>query len=290
MLRRLALFALIVFPVLASLIAQAQQSEVRTGIFRGMKVTYTWYPGKEANAPGKAIFQGDIILDHVDQLPYNGPMRNSMGIAYTQYLWPKVGSVYQVPYMIDPSSGDQANLNTAINQFNSNFSGVIQFVPHTNETDYVNFDFDPNNFSGSCEAYEGRVGGEQTVGGSASCTVATILHEMGHTVGVWHEQSRPDRDTYVNVNYGAVIKGSRGNFDELLDDNQVLSPYDYASVMEYPAFSFSRNGEPCIESIPAGIPLSNPTATAPPTSMASTASMARFRPQSPSPAIPPACR
>src|ERR1022692_4302216 len=28
--------------------------------------------------------------------------------------------------------------------------------------------------------------------------------------------------------------------------------------MEYPAFSFSRNGEPCIESIPAGIPLSNP--------------------------------
>ncbi len=258
MLRRILLSVLTISCLASSLWGQSQSPEVRTGIFRGMKVTYTWVPSKESSGMGKAIFQGDIILDHVDQLPSGNFIGNGLGLAYTQYLWPKVGSVYQVPYIIDPASGDLTNLNTAINQFNSNFAGVIQFVSRTSETDYVNFNFDPNNFSGSCEAYEGRIGGEQTVGGSASCTVATILHEMGHVVGVWHEQSRPDRDTYVSVNYGAVIKGSRGNFDVLLDDNQVLSPYDYASVMEYPAFSFSRNGEPCIESIPAGIPLSNP--------------------------------
>jgi len=255
-LRRLALSVFVL--TLATLTVQAQQPELRTGIFRGMTVTYSWIPGKENNGAGKAIYQGDIILDHVEQIPSGNFTHNSMGLAYTQYLWPKVGSVYQVPYIIDPSSGDQTNLNTAISQFNSNFAGVIQFVAHTTESDYVNFYFDPNNFSGQCETFEGRVGGEQTVGGSASCTVATILHEMGHTVGVWHEHSRPDRDTYVAVNYGAVIKGSRSNFDKFLDDNQVLGPFDYASVMEYPAFSFSRNGEPCIESIPAGIPLSNP--------------------------------
>jgi hypothetical protein len=257
-LRRLALSALMVCLALSALLAHAQQPESRTGIFRGMKVTYMWYPSKESGGMGKAVFEGDILLDHVDQLPSGRVIGNSMGLAYTQYLWPKVGSIYEVPYVIDPASGDVDNLNTALSQFNSNFAGLLQFVPYTNQTDYVNFDFDPNNYSGSCEAYEGRIGGEQTVGGSASCTVATILHEMGHVVGVWHEQSRPDRDTYVNVNYGAVIKASRSNFDILLDDNQVLSPYDYASVMEYPAFSFSRNGEPCIESIPAGMPLSNP--------------------------------
>ena len=257
MIRRLVSSAIAVC-LAAAVSAQGQQPEVRTGIFRGLKVTYTWVPSKANNGMGKAVFQGDIILDHVDEQPSGRAIGNSMGLAYTQYLWPKVGSVYEVPYIIDPSSGDVSNLNTAISQFNSNFAGVIQFVQRTNENNYVNFDFDPNNFSGSCETYEGMIGGEQTVGGSGSCTVATILHEMGHTVGVWHEQSRPDRDTYVNVNYGAVIKGSRGNFDVLLDDNQVLGPYDYASVMEYPAFSFSRNGEPCIESIPAGIPLSNP--------------------------------
>jgi Astacin (Peptidase family M12A)/Abnormal spindle-like microcephaly-assoc'd, ASPM-SPD-2-Hydin len=257
MLRRLALCALIVPFIVPCLFGQSQP-ELRTGIFRGMKVTYAWTPSKENNGTGKAVFQGDIILDHVDQLPSARIDRNSMGVAYSQYLWPKVSGLVSIPYTIDPNSGDLSNLNTAISQFNSNFSGLIQLVPYANQANYVNFYFDPNNFSGSCEAYEGMVGGEQTVGGSGTCTVATILHEMGHTVGVWHEQTRPDRNTYVNVNYGAVIKGSRSNFDQLLDNNQVLSPYDYASVMEYPAFSFSRNGEPCIESIPAGMPLSNP--------------------------------
>ncbi len=259
-LRRIALPALFSLIAITSLLAQAQQPEIRTGIFRGMKVTYTWVPSTEPGkeGTGKAIYQGDIILDHVGQSPEAaGPRPQSVGVAYSQYFWPKVGSVYQVPYTIDPSSGDLTNLNTAISQFNSNFSGVIQFVARSTQTDYVNFLFNSSNLSGVCEAYEGRVGGEQTVGGSGSCTVATILHEMGHTVGVWHEQSRPDRDTYVNVNYGAVIKASRSNFDKLLDDDQLLTPYDYASVMEYPTFSFSRNGEPAIESIPAGIPLSN---------------------------------
>src|SRR5208282_509088 len=252
---RLALPALFVFLFATVLWGRDLQPEIRIGYWRGMKVTYTWVPGKDGK--GKAIFEGDIVLDNVEGSP-NGPRSMSLGVAYSSYLWPAVDGLVSIPYTIDPSSGDLTNLNNAIAQFNSTFTGLIQLVPYTNQADYVNFDFDPNNFSGSCEAYEGRVGGEQTVGGSGTCTVATILHEMGHTVGVWHEQTRPDRDTYVNVNYGAIIKASRSNFDQFLDNDQELTPYDYASVMEYPAFSFSRNGEPCIESIPAGMPLSNP--------------------------------
>lgn len=254
MLRRCALALLVLFAA-STLWGQARQPEIRTGIFRGLKVTYTWIPGKDGS--GKAVFQGDILLDHVQESP-NAPGVDSVGVAYSQYLWPKVGSVYQVPYIIDPASGDLTNLNAAITQFNSTFAGVIQFVARTTEADYVNFNFDANNLSGVCDANEGRAGGEQTVAGSGSCTVATILHEMGHTIGVWHEQSRPDRDTYVSVNYKAVIRASRSNFDKLLDNDQALTPYDYASVMEYPAFSFSRNGLPAIETIPAGMPLSNP--------------------------------
>ncbi|MFI5118141.1 MAG: choice-of-anchor D domain-containing protein [Terriglobales bacterium] len=224
-----------------------------------MKVTYNWVPGK--NGSGRAIYQGDIVLDNVQESPNPHGGIYGVGIAYSKYLWPKVGSVYQVPYIIDPASGAVANINSAISQFNSTFAGVIQFVAHTTETDYVDFNLDPNNNSGVCESYEGRVGGEQFATGAGGtqnpCAVATILHEMGHIVGVWHEQSRSDRDTYVNVNYGAVIKASRSNFDQLLDNDQSLTFYDYASIMEYPAFSFSRNGEPCIETVPAGIPLSN---------------------------------
>ncbi len=255
MLRRLARPCLLVLLVASTVWAQTPQPELRSGIWRGQKVTYAWVPGREGGT-GKAIYQGDILLDHVQESP-GGLGSDSVGVAYSSYLWPKVGSIYEIPYVIDPSSGDMTNLNTAISQFNSTFSAVIQLVARTAQTDYVNFYFDPSNTSGVCEAFEGRVGGEQTVGGSGTCAMATILHEMGHTVGVWHEQSRPDRDTYINVNYGAVIKASRSFFDQFLDNDQELTLYDYASVMEYPAFSFSRNGEPCIETIPAGIPLSN---------------------------------
>jgi hypothetical protein len=232
-------------------VPSADAQQVRQGIYRGMPVTYVV-------KNGKAVFQGDIILERVETIDPQRPLP-SYGVDYAKYLWPKVGSQYQIPYVIASGSGDLTNLNNAIAQFNSTFSN-IQFVALTSQTDYVNFDFDPNNFSGECEAIVGRAGGEQTVGGSGSCTVATILHEMGHTVGLWHEQSRPDRNTYVSVNYGNLIKGSISNFNQIYDNAQTFGTlFDYASIMEYPAFSFSRNGGPAIESIPAGIPLSNQT-------------------------------
>src|SRR5580698_9043655 len=208
-----------------SVSAKAQQIE--RGLYRGMPVTYTM-------VGGKAIFQGDIVLEKV--MPID-PQRVtlSIGIDYAQYLWPKVGNQVQIPYVIAAGSGDVTNLNAAIAQFNSTFSN-IQFVALNGQTDYVSFYFDPNNFSGECEAIVGRAGGEQQVGGSGACTVATILHEMGHTVGLWHEQSRPDRNAYVAVNYNNLIKGSIGNFNQIFDNEQMFGTYfDYASIMGYSA-------------------------------------------------------
>jgi hypothetical protein len=231
--------------------ATAQQ--VRRGIYRGMPVTYVM-------KNGKAIFQGDIVLEKVAPVDSQA-IQFSFGISYSQYLWPKVGSQYQIPYIITSGTGDLTNLNAAIKQFNKTFAN-IKLVARVSQTDYVNFYFDPTDNSGECEATVGRAGGEQQVGGSGGssnpCALGTILHEMGHTIGLWHEQSRPDRNTYVSVNYDNLIKGSISNFNQIYDDAQTFGTlFDYASIMEYPAFSFSRNGGPAIESIPAGIPLSN---------------------------------
>ena len=207
----------------------------------------------------KPFFRATLFSRKFESIDPQLPISLSYGVDYSQYLWPKVGSQYQIPYVIASGSGDLTNLNAAISQFNSTFSN-IQFVAYTTQTDYVSFYFDPNDFSGECEAIVGRAGGEQQVGGSGTCTVATILHEMGHTIGLWHEQSRPDRNTYVSVNYDNLIKGSISNFNQIYDNAQTFGTlFDYASIMEYPAFSFSRNGGPAIESIPAGIPLSNQT-------------------------------
>ena len=228
---------------------QPGRTQMRTGIYRGNPVTY-------ALVHGKQIFEGDIILDHVQTIaPGGNGVGPSIGIAYPQYFWPKNASgVAEIPYVVTAGA---TNLNAALTQFNATFVGVIQFVAHNTQTDYVSFNFDPNNHNGTCDSYVGRVGGQQQTGGSIDCSLGTLLHEMGHIVGLYHEQSRPDRDNYVAVSYANMIKGSKPNFDQPLDNFQELGPYDYGSVMHYIAFAFSRNGGPVIESIPPGIPLSN---------------------------------
>jgi hypothetical protein len=183
---------------------QSRPSAMRTGIYRGHPVTY-------AIVNGKPIFEGDIILDHVQDLaPVQPPAKNfttdSVGIAYPQYFWPKNSmGVAQIPHI---GTSGATNLGAALKQFNATFTGIIQFVPRTTQADYVNFDFDPTNLSGTCESAVGRIGGEQITGGSIECNLGTLLHELGHVAGLFHEHSRPDRNSYVTINYANVIKGS----------------------------------------------------------------------------------
>jgi hypothetical protein len=224
------------------------------GMWRGRPVTYQVINGRN-------IYEGDIILENVQPMPEagqgGGVHSDSVGLVNSSYLWPKVNGVAQIPYVIDGASNNP-NLNSAISTYNSTFAGVIQLVPRTTQANYIDINLSDGN-NGVCEATEGDANvGEQFVTGASNCTIATILHEFGHVTGLWHEQSRTDAANYVTFNYANVIKGSIGNFLPAVDnDQQNLTPYDFASVMEYPAFSFSRNGGPPLESIPPGMPLSN---------------------------------
>jgi Astacin (Peptidase family M12A)/Abnormal spindle-like microcephaly-assoc'd, ASPM-SPD-2-Hydin len=230
-------------------------SETHMGMWRGRPVTYQVINGRN-------IYEGDIILENVQPMPKAGQggglHSDSVGLVNSSYLWPKVNGVAQIPYVIDGESQDLDNVNSAISTYNSTFAGVIQLVPRTTQANYIDINLN-GSANGVCEADEGDANnGEQSVAGASNCTIATILHEFGHVTGVWHEQSRTDAATYVTFNYGNVIKGSIGNFLPAVDnDQQNLTPYDFASVMEYPALSFSRNGGPPLDSIPPGMPLSN---------------------------------
>ena len=42
--------------------------------------------------------------------------------------------------------------------------------------------------------------GAQTISLGKGClTPAKIMHEVMHSIGFWHEQSRPDRDKFVEI-------------------------------------------------------------------------------------------
>lgn len=220
-----------------------------SGIYRSHRVNYVV-------VDGRMMFDGDIILDHVDQ---KLSVVNNFGatIDYLQFRWPLVGSVYEIPYMIDPTSADVANINTAISTYNSELAGVIQWVPVTNQTDYIDFLMNAGDNGGEGQSFIGRVGGKQMITGAGNCTVATLLHEMGHATGFWHEQERPDRNNYVTMNFNNMVTTTYSNSLIQIDDMQPLTLYDWSSIMEYFPDNFSKNGNPVIETIPPGMPLAN---------------------------------
>src|ERR1700728_3172145 len=131
----------IILILIFAIIKPATAQQVRRGIYRGMPVTYVV-------RNGKAIFQGDIVLEKVDAVTPQ-MIQPSFGVSYSQYLWPKVGSQYQIPYIITSGTGVLKNLYAAIAQFNKRFT-IIKFVARAAQTDYVNFYFDPNDNRGAC--------------------------------------------------------------------------------------------------------------------------------------------
>ncbi|CAM2112284.1 unnamed protein product [Caretta caretta] len=86
---------------------------------------------------------------------------------------------------------------------------------------------------------------------------AIVEHELLHAMGFYHEQSRTDRDDYVNIWWDEILSGQSHNFvkydDMLISD--LNTPYDYDSVMHYEPLSFNKNES--VPTITAKIPAFN---------------------------------
>lgn len=74
-------------------------------------------------------------------------------------------------------------------------------------------------------------------------------HEFIHALGYDHMHNHADRDDYVKIHWENILPEMYANFDTVDPfwfDN-FGTPYDLMSVMHYPRWAFSYNGDDVIE-------------------------------------------
>nr|CAD2162124.1 unnamed protein product [Meloidogyne enterolobii] len=96
-----------------------------------------------------------------------------------------------------------------------------------------------------CASNVGRhpLGEPQFVSLAPECIrLGVIAHEVAHALGFWHEQSRPDRDLWVQVQWDNIDRDSKGQFlkEQPSDVDNSGVPYDYGSIMHYRSKAFAK--------------------------------------------------
>jgi hypothetical protein len=215
-------------------------AHVRTALIRGN--TFGYRAVQYFVSEDQALFEGDIVLGTVDQVEQATKEildemheRRAVAIRGGQYRWP--GGI--VPYTVDPALPEVERVHAAIRHWNERTN--IWLLPRSGQHNYLTF-----KPGVGCASNVGMQGGEQFITLAPACDGGHVIHEIGHALGLWHEQSRKDRDLYIRILWQNIRPGMEHNFYQHISDGDDIGSYDYKSIMHYPTWAFSRNAQPTI--------------------------------------------
>lgn len=192
------------------------------------------------------IFQGDVVLDqgHVNNLiaSLSHNQKSATTSSFIKY-WPN----HTVYYTYASGFTGQTEVQQAITEWQTKTG--LDFVYGTGSGNYI--EFQNNNNMGNISYGIGMMGGKQIITlQNGYYVTGTVIHEIGHAVGLIHEHCRSDRDNYLiiypeNIQYTELAQFAKCNISE----NSLFGPLDISSIMMYGSDYFSKNGLSTIKTI-----------------------------------------
>ncbi|XP_020506041.2 meprin A subunit beta-like [Labrus bergylta] len=179
---------------------------------------------------GLDLFEGDIMEEMQTQ---TREARNA--ILNQKQLWD-----IPVPYVLEANL--DVNAKGVILQAFEHFrlKTCIDFRPRQSEEYYLSVRQNPG-----CYSFVSRIvkSGQVVSIGRRCDHLGIVEHEFLHALGLYHEQSRYDRDDYVTIIWKNIKDGYQGNFRKISQSLRTTfnTPYDYLSVMHYGKKVFSKN-------------------------------------------------
>lgn len=186
------------------------------------------------------LFQGDIAVDSFTYITLRlgvNPMRQP------KRLWPNGTIPFEISHRYEKK--ERSIILRVLKTLSS--LTCIEFIPYDGV--YNDYIFISPSIDGpmGCWSYVGKRGGQQIVSlqkpddKSLHCfsSEGRIMHELMHAIGIYHEQSRADRDKYVKIHWNNIVPKFRKNFRLVsLKKGKYSFEYDYNSVMHYGEFYF----------------------------------------------------
>jgi len=157
------------------------------------------------------------------------------------------------------SSALKNNIRKAVKEIEDKTGGCITFVEVSSapSKSYIQYKEVQSLGEGVCaQSYLGRQSDVNVIDVSTTCQVyGTLVHETLHSLGFAHTHQRPDASQYVSIQWSNLVQDANllSNFQPWQFALKNQGPFDYGSIMMYPAKAFSRNGGETIT------PKENPT-------------------------------
>ncbi len=187
------------------------------------------------------VLNGDIVVGNTLQ-----STRLYQTNDRSNFIWPKGNVPVEIDASIQQTSSVKDRYNRSlydkvIASIQALNSTNLRIVKHTTEKDYIHIVMvgpQELGFHGGISPV-GKRGGEQLIKITYDCSEWTITHELLHSLGFWHEQSRYDRDNFIVIDTANVEKQYQHNFQ--IEPGSPVSAYDYNSIMHYHAYDFAKD-------------------------------------------------